>query len=313
VSLITRRSLLRTAVLTPLVLPRPSIARGFRGGGLLSGTGPSGSCGAPTTIGVYTDIHGPGCYSLINDDPSPVMQLRFYNDVTLLGNGFSCQQLLVGRNDFSLSGIVIKDLKCRSINAYGNLSTTQTAPAITLDNVTRLASSVEVPVLVYGSNILIKNSTFYGDEANPANPGCDDPFVLYNADSTHRINYYVTFDNCSFGTNYDVGLEGVGNWDHVTVTNCRPVPGTRSGSVGSIGAWYGPDFPADHSYPFVLTNCIFTGNTVQGFEFAIPGGFSRFNAQSDALANATWGTGGSAGTVGNIFGAPAGPANIYNP
>jgi hypothetical protein len=59
--MLTRRSLLRTAALAPLVVPVRSLARGVAKGG--SPTIITDPCGSPTLISDWRDIKGPGCYS----------------------------------------------------------------------------------------------------------------------------------------------------------------------------------------------------------------------------------------------------------
>jgi len=226
----------------------------------------------PSAIPIASDseIVGPGTYSLQNDVARLTLDV---SNVTLLGNNHKVGFLTVGGNiRYDKSGIIARDLMVGSMVGFGNLSSAQTEPALHLINITVTDNNL-FPAIVYGSNMVIEQCEFVGGDQ------ADDSCLLWNARGLADICSYVTFDRCHFGGNYDVGLEGIGGWDHVTVTNCV--------SSDSIGGWFGPRFAEDRALSFTLSKCIFTNNTVRTWAFA-DGKGDRFFAASDAEATGYW-------------------------
>jgi hypothetical protein len=300
VTLLTRRSLLRVGALAPLIIPGRSLAR-VGGAAAPAGSGP---CGSPTRIATISQISGPGCYQLTQDDPASFAIIQ-YNNVTLLGNGHSLQgSLQLGTSAAPNSGLVVQDLTCQQLyQVYGSASPVQmTTPAVHLKGITvTKASPATLPVSLYGSNIFMENCLVDGSAG-----GTDDPVVLYNLDSAHPTSAWCTIANCRFGPNYDLGLEGVGGWDHVTITGCS---GTGGNAWADLGAWYGPNWPGSTATNFRFDNCTITNNTMRAAKgMTFTDGSFLLNARSDAEATGYWGPSPSkpAGGANNSF-----SGNIY--
>jgi hypothetical protein len=241
----------------------------------------------PVQISSADQITGAGTYSLQNDVAGDFSVTNFSN-VTVLGNNHVITGLLTAGGGDATSGIVIQDLVVLGgLQVNGNNAAGQTALTVHLKNVV-VISNAGVAAAVSGSNILIEGCNIGGNVQST-----DDACQLWNGNP----NRYVTFDGCIFGPDFDVGLEGLGSWDHVTCTNCVS-------HYGGIGGEYGPNFAAgNRSDAFRLTNSTFINNTIQFFAFSRNGHFA--GAGTDQIANNLWGPDGNTFS-GNTYPASTG-------
>jgi hypothetical protein len=287
--MITRRSLLRMAapaLVTPsIVIPLSA----FRGGG---GDGP----GQLIQYGVT--ITQPGTYYL-NANINGGLNIKS-DWVTILGNGYAITGgpgaiTTVGRSDMTNKGIVVRDLTCTNLQVQGNDLTTKTnPPAVTIINclVNADINGPATPFVAGGSNIYVKGLTQLPGGAASGPTGVDDNMFIwapYVAGGTFsQTCNWVTYDGCTTGINYDVGIEGIGTWQNCTITNCNI-------NNGGIGAWYGSGhYQSGGNTNFDMNNCTFTNNRVEGMKFQCgsTGGnwlTVDYKTQTDAVANSNWG------------------------
>jgi hypothetical protein len=271
------------------------------GGAPVVVTGPCGSPAPISPVSGVVNIQTPGCYSL---QGAPADILIQTSNVTLLGNHLSCKTLTAGFGTNNYTGIVVQDLTVLdgggdlTIQVAGTTTTAKTTtPAVTLRGITSNNVSTPSPSKITGSNVLIDGCTFNGTSGTPPTAHTDDPLLLYGSSDGLTPASWVTVNNCFFGPNFDVGFEGLGSWDHVTITNCT----STQGSFGGIGMWY--MFVSDGACRAWFTNCVIQGNTLADFVFCSPqpspggaGGGSPTFAHTDAAANSLWG-----GSLGNVF------------
>ena len=300
-TLLTRRSLLRVGALSPLIIPGRSLARVGGAPAVVAQV-----CGgSPLTVPSNGVINTPGCYALTADmiTGAPGLNIQVSN-VTVVGNGHTVNGgITLGVFAGTATGISIQDIVTNTapIQIYGNTSATQTPPAVHLKGITLNNNSQSYGIIIQNNNVLVENCTLNTGYTVAGSSGIDDCIA---AGGQSVISRYCTFDTVMFGSNFDVGLEGLGTWDHFTVKNCTSIQGL----IASFGGYYSSIATGSQTTSFAMTNCAFQSNTVEAASaWYFPDASNNLVLRnSDAAANAQWG-----GASGNVFGGSGALANNY--
>lgn len=232
-----------------------------------------------TPISDPSMIIGPGNYQLTNNVPD-LNSIQNISGVTIDGAGFTVGSYL-------------------ALNSQN----------VTLKNCTFASTSGPVGVAVYGSNVTVTNCTIIGANAilgsNVTFSHCllqsygdpsltDDVIVTWRGPPTGPSLTNLNFlYNIIQGT-FDVGIEGVGGWDHCTFI----------GNYFSDVNWaMGGVYDATHNNGFVTTYCTFQNNIVHpsGAYSNIVFIFNYATANDDATANSLWGGSGTSLVNNNTF------------
>jgi hypothetical protein len=244
----------------------------------VSADGSLPSAAAPVIlISDPTTMTSGNSYQLTTDLLGPTnsnVQLDSLSDVT-----FDCaghQMLLLSAND--CHNLTIKN--CRIGVSLQFSGVYLSGSGIVFDSNTVTADTVGIGIMVSGSGHTISNGTFIGGGVT------DDSMVL---DGTAQTVQNVVIKNNVFKNAFDCGVEGLGRWDNITISDNSffNITGEFPGVGAAICGWY-----ADWSehYGFALTNSTFVGNVTDTLTpllfvfFTEPGGWVRTN--DDAVATA---------------------------